>query len=124
MRRRKSHRHSFSKKFFPNRLFAAQIGAGFVCHYPFSYFELQVVSGEDYYERALRQRNGVIEIPARRGEILVRDQNTGSLVKLATNTTLDLVYVDPKVTPDKKLVAETLAPLLYTEDDHEACLKM
>lgn len=124
MRQRKSHRHSFSKKFFPNRLFAAQIGAGLLfAIILFRIFELQVVSGEDYYERALRQRNGVIEIPARRGEILVRDQNTGSLVKLATNTTLDLVYVNPKVTPDKKLVAETLAPLLYTEDDHEACLK-
>ncbi|QQS59200.1 penicillin-binding protein 2 [Candidatus Peregrinibacteria bacterium] len=124
MRRRKPHRQSFSKKFFPNRLLAAQIGAGILFGIIlFRIFELQVVSGEAYYERALRQRNGLIEIPARRGEILVRDQNTNTLVKLATNTTLDLVYVDPKVTPDKKLVAKTLAPLLYTNEDHEACLK-
>jgi hypothetical protein len=40
---------------------------------------------------------------------------------MATNTTLDLIYVDPFVTPDKRLVADSLAPLLYTDEDFEAC---
>ncbi len=85
-------------------------------------FELQVINGDTYYEVANSQRSSKIEIPARRGEILVRDTSTGDLVKLATNTTLDLVYIDPYVTADKKMVADRLAPLLFTLDDFQDCL--
>jgi cell division protein FtsI/penicillin-binding protein 2 len=40
---------------------------------------------------------------------------------LATNTTLDLVYVDPMVTDDPVMVAERLADLLVTPEFHAAC---
>ncbi|MCT4592365.1 MAG: penicillin-binding transpeptidase domain-containing protein, partial [Candidatus Gracilibacteria bacterium] len=85
-------------------------------------FYLQVVKGDEYHQIAISQRSSKVEIPARRGEILVKDPTTGELVKLATNTTLDLLYVDPFVTPDKKLVAEKLTPLLFNEEDYKECL--
>ncbi|MFH1012784.1 MAG: penicillin-binding protein 2, partial [Candidatus Peregrinibacteria bacterium] len=62
------------------------------------------------------------ELPARRGEILVRDTHSGELSKLATNTTLDLLYVDPFVADDKVGIAKALAPLLFTHEDYQACM--
>lgn len=113
-----------TRKHFPNRLLAVQ----FLCVALFGLvivrlFQLQVVSGNDYFEKAIAQRSSHIELPARRGEIMTRDRNTGDLVKLATNTTLDLLYIDPKVTPDKRLVADTLAPLIYTDEDYADCME-
>jgi cell division protein FtsI/penicillin-binding protein 2 len=84
-------------------------------------FYLQVVMGEEYTQTAVDQRSVRTEIPSQRGEILLRDKSTGDYIKMATNTTLDLIYVDPFVTPDKRLVADSLAPLLYTDEDFEAC---
>ncbi len=114
---------NFERKYFPNRLLAAQaVTAGLFLLMLARLFQLQVVQGEEYFDKAIAQRTSSIEIPARRGEILVKDKDTGSLIKLATNTTLDLLYIDPMVTPDKRLVADTLAPLLYKDEDFEACL--
>ncbi len=114
---------NFERKYFPNRLLAAQgVTVGLFLLMIARLFQLQVVQGEEYFERAIAQRTSSIEIPARRGEILVKDKDTGNLIKLATNTTLDLVYIDPLVTPDKRLVADTLAPILYTDEDFAACL--
>jgi cell division protein FtsI/penicillin-binding protein 2 len=119
---RKRRRKSF-QIFFPNRLFISQIGAViFFLLIALRLFYLQVLEGEYYANKAIQQRRGVIDIPARRGEILARDKNTGNIIKLATNTTLDLVYIDPKEIPDKRLVANTLAPILYTDEDFELCL--
>jgi cell division protein FtsI/penicillin-binding protein 2 len=84
-------------------------------------FDLQILRGEEFQNLARAQRSTTIEIPARRGEILVRETQTGDLVKMATNTTLDLIFVDPKITPDKKLIAAKLAPFLFTEKDFENC---
>ncbi len=124
MRRRRgtSRPRNFERKYFPNRLLAAQaITACLFLVMIARLFQLQVVQGEYYFDKAIAQRTSSIEIPARRGEILVKDQDTGNLIKLATNTTLDLIYVDPMVTPDKRLVADTLAPILYTDEDFAAC---
>lgn len=86
-------------------------------------FDLQVINGDHYYNLAVTQRSSQIEIPASRGEILLRDTATGDLVKLATNTTLNLIYVDPYVTPDKQVVADRLAPLLFRKEDFQDCLE-
>jgi cell division protein FtsI/penicillin-binding protein 2 len=121
--RRINRRKHAQRKFFPNRLLAAQVGAGFLFFMIIArLFQLQVLHGESYAQRASAQRTGRILLPAQRGEILVRDSESGSLIKMATNTTLDKIAVDPKVTPDKRLVAENLAPLLYSDEDYEACL--
>lgn len=108
--------------FFPHRTWAL---SGFVF---FAFllvvlrlFYLQILHGSELRAQGIFQRSSKIEIPARRGEILLKDNTTGDLVKLATNTTLDLVFIDPVITPDKQLVASTLAPLLFTEKDYENC---
>ncbi|MBN2087801.1 hypothetical protein JW758_05620 [Candidatus Peregrinibacteria bacterium] len=84
-------------------------------------FQLQVFKHDTYSQTAENQHFGAIDLPARRGEILVRDTHSGEFSKLATNTTLDLLYVDPLVAEDKTDIAKKLAPLLFTADDYEAC---
>jgi len=85
-------------------------------------FQLQILKGEEYSSIAQSQHFGSITLPAKRGEILVRDTHSGELSKLATNTTLDLVYVDPLIAEDKVLIAKKLAPLLFTRTEYESCV--
>ncbi len=87
-------------------------------------FQLQVIRHEDYRAAASDQHFGAITLNAKRGEILVRDTHSGDLSKLATNTTLDLVYVDPLVAEDKIFIAKKLAPLLFTRMDYESCIEI
>ncbi|MDB4978838.1 MAG: hypothetical protein JWM56_1024 [Candidatus Peribacteria bacterium] len=84
--------------------------------------ELQVVKGQVYSEQAQTQHFGDVELPARRGEILGINSKSGELNILATNTTLDLVYVDPLITTNPTLIAETLANILLTNTVHERCI--
>jgi len=86
-------------------------------------FQLQVLKYNDYRETAKGQHFGAIELMAQRGEILVRDTHSGELSKLATNTTLDLLYVDPMVAEDKEGIAQKIAPLLFNQEDYDACLE-
>jgi len=85
--------------------------------------QLQIVESKKYSEMAKNQHFGAIELPARRGEILVRDTHSGELSKLATNTTLDLLYIDPFVADDKITIAKELAPLLFDQADYKICLE-
>ena len=84
-------------------------------------FQLQIIRNNEFTEIAHAQHYGSIELPAKRGEILVRDTHSGELSKLATNTTLDLVYVDPLIAEDKVLIAKKLAPLLFTKKEYDNC---
>ena len=84
-------------------------------------FQLQILEHKKYSETANNQHFGAIDLPARRGEILVRDTHSGEFSKLATNTTLNLLYVDPLVAEDKTGIAKQLAPLLFSADDYEVC---
>lgn len=83
--------------------------------------ELQIVRGEEYRELAQAQHYGGVVLPAKRGEILGINSKTGEFTIFATNTTLDLVYVDPLITDDPTLIAETLAGILVTEEFHVDC---
>ena len=83
--------------------------------------ELQIVRGKQYEDLAREQHFGGIVLPAKRGEILSRNSKTGEPNILATNTTLDLLYVDPFVTSDRHGVALLLAETLFTEDSDRAC---
>ncbi|MBU0727251.1 penicillin-binding protein 2 [Patescibacteria group bacterium] len=87
-------------------------------------FQLQILKHNEYSSIAEEQHFGAIDLPARRGEILVQDTHSGEFSKLATNTTLDLLYVDPLVAEDKNLIAKSLAPLLFTETEYEQCVEM
>lgn len=87
-------------------------------------FQLQILKYKTYSAAAKEQHFGAITLNAKRGEIMVRDTHSGGLSKLATNTTLDLVYVDPFVieSNEKKAeIAKKLAPLLFTSDDYNKC---
>jgi cell division protein FtsI/penicillin-binding protein 2 len=86
-------------------------------------FQLQVFKHAEYSEIASQQHFGAIDLPARRGEILVKDNRSGELFKLATNTTLDLLYVDPFVADNKPGIAKSLAPLLFTKKDYDSCIE-
>lgn len=80
-------------------------------------FFLQVVFNNFYKNVAAKEHNGYTELPARRGEILIRDRNSSELFRLATNTTLDLIYADPTLVKDPDYVVDTLMPLLFNLDE-------
>ena len=83
--------------------------------------ELQIVRGEEYHSLARSQHFGGVVLPAKRGEVLARNSRTGETSILATNTTLDLVYIDPLITDDPTLIAEILSDILVTEEFFAAC---
>ena len=85
-------------------------------------FQLQVLKYDTYHQLANSQHYGAITLNAKRGEILARDSHSGELTKLATNTTLDLIYVDPMTVEDKVEIAKKLAPLLFTKEDYDKCV--
>lgn len=85
--------------------------------------ELQVLKGGDYRSLAESQHFGGVVLPAKRGEILSRNSKTGETSILATNTTLDMVYVDPLISDDPYFVADKLSSLLVTQEFHDACTK-
>ncbi|MDD5469768.1 MAG: penicillin-binding protein 2 [Candidatus Peribacteraceae bacterium] len=83
--------------------------------------ELQLLRGSEYRALAQSQHYGGVVLPARRGEILSVNSKTGETSILATNTTLDLLYVDPLITDDPTLIAESLADILVTEEFYGFC---
>ncbi len=84
--------------------------------------ELQVVNGQDYSRRAQEQQYGGVVLSAKRGEIMSRNSKTGETSILATNTTLDLLYVDPLIIPgDHATIADELSDILVTPLFDAAC---
>lgn len=85
--------------------------------------ELQILQGTEYRQVAQEQHYGGVVLPARRGEIWGVNSKTGEQAILATNTTLDLLYIDPLVVDDPVHVANTVSSLLFTEEFYEQCLR-
>lgn len=85
--------------------------------------ELQVIDRSEYRAAAQSQHFGGMKLPAQRGQVLALNSKTGETSILATNTTLDLLYVDPLVADDPPAIADTLADTLLTEEFHQACSK-
>ena len=83
--------------------------------------ELQIIRGADFRSLAQSQHFGGVVLPAKRGVILSRDSKTEDTSILATNTTLDLVYVDPLITDDPGFVADKLSEVLVTDEFHLLC---
>jgi len=79
-------------------------------------FYLQIIKYDYYQEVAVKEHQGYTELPAKRGEILVKDYQSGSKFVVASNTTLDLVFVDPTLINNKTLVATTLSEILFDLD--------
>ncbi len=76
-------------------------------------FYLQIIKHDFYQAKATLAHSGYTELPARRGDILIQDSHSGETFRIATNTTLDLLYVDPILIKDPNFLADQLAPLLF-----------
>lgn len=84
--------------------------------------ELQIIKGDEYHRRAQEQQYGGVVLSAKRGEILSRDSKTGDTSLLATNTTLDLLYIDPLVIKtDHAEIADELSQILVTPAFDSLC---
>lgn len=86
----------------------------------FRLFYLQVVRHDYYKQIAAKEHYGETELPARRGEIFVKDYSSNEPVRVATNVTLDTLFVDPTIITNPKLVADRLAPIIYDVDEARA----
>ncbi len=76
-------------------------------------FSLQVFAYNHYKELAASEHYGFSELPAYRGEIFIKDYASDELVRVATNSTYDILYADPTMIKDKKLVADRIAPMIF-----------
>ncbi len=84
--------------------------------------ELQVINGSEYSRRAQEQQFGGVVLSAKRGEIYSRNSKTDELSILATNTTLDLLYIDPLIIPgDHAEISDELSDILVTKNFDAAC---
>jgi cell division protein FtsI/penicillin-binding protein 2 len=83
--------------------------------------ELQVFDRSKYEADAQQQHFRGVVLPARRGEVYALNSKTNETTILATNSTLDMVYVDPLITDDATSIAEKLADILITDDFHRFC---
>ncbi len=90
-------------------------------------FYLQILAHDYYAAIATREHYGYSELPAHRGEIFIKDYASDETVRVATNSTLDLLYADPSLIENKKLVADRVTPLLFdpetAREDDEARVK-
>jgi len=83
-------------------------------------FYLQVVRGNYYADKAETSHLGYSEVNARRGEILLEDYHSGEQFRLATNTTIPLLFADPTLIKDPQYLADKLAPLIFNVEDAQA----
>lgn len=86
-------------------------------------FNLQIINGEKYRQQAFDQQYSKITIPAQRWEIFMTNSKTWELQKIATNVSMDLLYIDPTNIPDKIKIAKEIAPILFDEEDYFDCKK-
>lgn len=80
-------------------------------------FQIQVLEHSKYKALAEKQHYTEQEIPARRGEIYVKDKDNGEKYPLATNITKHLVYAVPPQIKDKDEVVKKIAPILNLKED-------
>lgn len=87
----------------------------------FRLFFLQIVFWSHYNQLAFDQQYSRIEVPAKRWEILMSSSNSWEDWKVATNVSLNLLYIDPTNVPDKSKVAKELAPILFWQEEYVNC---
>src|SRR3989344_687310 len=74
--------------------------------------QLQILEHDQYLALAKSQYNSKIKLPAKRGEILIHSYRSKQILPIATDTSLDLVYLDPAVIDEPERVAEELSRIL------------
>ena len=65
-------------------------------------FQLQIISYDHYNTIANEEHYGYSEIQPHRGEIFIKDYASNENVRIATNSTLDLLFADPTLIKNKK----------------------
>lgn len=83
-------------------------------------FQLQVIQHTYYQNIASASQLGTIELPAQRGEILIKDHHSDEEFPLATNTTLNLLYADPTLIKDPFYITTQIAPLIFDLEEARA----
>ncbi|MBI5754333.1 penicillin-binding protein 2 [Candidatus Peregrinibacteria bacterium] len=83
-------------------------------------FQLQVLSHDYYQNLASQEQSGLIELPAQRGNIIIKDYHSNEEFAIATNTSMKLVYVDPTLLKDPNFVANKLESLIFNLQDERA----
>lgn len=76
-------------------------------------FYLQIMRHDYYQQVAAKDHYGYTELPARRGEIFIKDYASNETVRVATNITLDTLFADPYNIANPKMVADRIAPMIY-----------
>lgn len=80
-------------------------------------FYLQVIMHEEFKATAAREHYGYVELPARRGEIIITDYHSNEEFLLATNITLELLYADPTLVEYPQKIAEAISPLIFSPEE-------
>lgn len=86
----------------------------------FRLFQLQILAHDHYQNLATQGQYGFVELPAQRGNIVIRDFHSDEEFAIATNTTLNLLYVDPALIKDPTYVANQLGPLIFNIEQERA----
>lgn len=108
-------------RFDINKITFFIIGSGLITSIIiFRLFQLQVLQHNYYQDIATREQYGYVELPAQRGEILIKDHHSDEEFLIATNTTLNLIYADPTIIEDPLYVSDQLAPLLFDIENERA----
>lgn len=79
-------------------------------------FQLQIVNKDYYRAKAQEGHLGYSEVGARRGEILIRDYQSKEVFRLATNTSMPLLFADPTLIKDPAYITDKLAALLFDKE--------
>jgi len=83
-------------------------------------FQLQVLSHDYYQNLATQEQSGVVELPAQRGNIIIKDHHSNEEFSIATNTTMNMIYADPTLIKDPNYVVGKIEPLLFSLQDERA----
>ena len=87
--------------------------AFFTCVLILRLFQLQILDHQKYQDMATRGQYGVIELPAERGEIIIKDYHSNEEFSLATNISQNLLYADPMLIKDPNYLGKTLTPIIF-----------
>jgi len=113
--------YSFRPKNPINKLTVLSIGAAVLTGILIlRLFYLQVIMGDHYRDIAAKEHYGYTELPARRGEIVIKDYHSNEEFLLATNITLETMYADPAIITAPQQIVETITPLIYNKSKERA----
>ncbi len=83
-------------------------------------FQLQVLAHDYYQEIATREQYGFIELPAQRGDIIIKDYHSDEEFPIATNTNFNLLYADPALIENPEYIAGKIGPLIFDLEEERA----